>query len=343
LTARVARSAKFECQGHGRDVSGAAGLAKMEFRSGRAADRDAITGLFREAFGRRMARREWEWRFLRKPAGRGLIELAWDDTKLAGHYAVSPVRLRVRGKDVPAALSGTTMTHVWYRGLGLFPLLARRTYARARQAGHVLVMGFPNRYSHRGLVRDLGWRDVYEVPRLSLHMGDRRRETEDGGVAEVVELERFDRRFDRLWDEVKDTCPVSVVRDRRYLQWRFAENPESRYRIFALEDGRRVSGYAIAKRYGEEMHVVDILCLNADTGVRLVRRVAGTAARLGLPVVSMWLNPGLELRRELERLGFQPGAPVTYFCVLPLAAASRLRGACDFRNWYLTMADSDVY
>jgi len=324
----------------------AAAGAKPEslgFRAGGAADRDAITGLFREAFGRRMGRREWDWRFLRKPGGKGLIELAWDGATLAGHYAVSPTRLRVRGKEVPAALSGTTMTHARYRGLGLFPLLARRTYARARQAGHVLVMGFPNRYSHRGLVRDLGWRDVYEVPRFSLHLGDRRRETEDGGVARVVELDRFDRRFDRLWDEVKDTCPVSVVRDRRYLQWRFAENPESRYRIFAFEDGRSIGGYAVAKRFGKEMHVVDILCLNADTGVRLVRRVAMAAARQGLSAVSMWLNPGLELHRELERLGFQPGAPVTYFCVLPLGAASLLRGACDFRNWYLTMADSDVY
>jgi hypothetical protein len=204
-------------------------------------------------------------------------------------------------------------------------------------------MGFPNQYSHRGLVRDLGWRDVHEVPRFSLHLGDRRRETEDGGVAQVVELEGFDRRFDRLWDEAKDACPISVVRDRRYLQWRFVANPESRYRIFACQDGRRVSGYAVAKRYGKEMHVVDILCLNADIGVRLVRRVSVAAVRQGLSAVSMWLNPGLELHRELERLGFQPGAPVTYFCVLPLGAASLLRGACDFRNWYLTMGDSDVY
>ncbi|MBN2465952.1 GNAT family N-acetyltransferase, partial [candidate division WOR-3 bacterium] len=242
------------------------GPESLRFRAGCAADRDAITGLFREAFGRRMERREWEWRFLRKPAGRGLVELAWDGTTLAGHYAVSPVRMRVRGNDVTAALSGTTMTHARYRGVGLLPLLARRTYARARQAGQVLAMGFPNKNSHRGLVRDLRWRDVYEVPRFSLHLGDRRWETEDGGVAQVLELERFDRRFDRLWDEVKDVHPISVVRDRRYLQWRFVENPESEYRIFAYEDGRRIRGYAVAKRYGKEMHIVDILCLNADTG-----------------------------------------------------------------------------
>jgi hypothetical protein len=292
------------------------------------------------AFGRRMVRREWEWRFLRKPAGKGLVELAWDGTTLAGHYALSPVRMRVRGNDVLAALSGTTMTHARYRGAGLFPLLARRTYARAQQAGQVLVMGFPNRYSHRGLVRDLGWQDVHEVPKLAAKVSDIGPVGEEPGVAE---LKRFDRRFDLLWDAVKDVHPISVVRDRRYLQWRFVENPESEYRIFACRDGRRISGYAVAKRYERELHVVDILCLNAESGVRLVHRVAGAAAQLGLPVVSMWLNPALELHHELERLGFRPGAPVTYFCVLPLGSAPLLRGACDFRNWYLTMGDSDVY
>jgi hypothetical protein len=287
-----------------------------------------------------MGRREWEWRFLRKPAGKGLVELAWENEILAGHYAVSPVRMRVRGNDVLAALSGTTMTHPQYRGAGLFPLLARRTYARARQAGQMLVMGFPNRYSHRGLIRDLGWRDVGEVPKFAAMVSDIGPVREDPGI---VELKRFDRRFDQLWNEAKDVHPISVVRDRCYLQWRFAENPESDYRIFACKVGRRIGGYAVAKRYRKELHVVDILCLDADIGVRLVRRVALAAVRLGLSAVSMWLNPELELHRELERLGFQPGAPVTYFCVLPLRTVVLSRGACDFRNWYLTMGDSDVY
>jgi hypothetical protein len=314
-----------------------ADLEKMGFRAGVASDRDATIRLFREAYSRRLAPRVWEWRFLRNPAGKGIIELAWDGTTLAGHYAVSPVRMRIRGRDVLAALSGTTMTHSGYRGLGLFPLLARRTYERARRAGHMLVMGFPNKNSHRGLVRDLTWKDVHEVPKFAASVSAIGQVGHDPGI---VELTRFDPRFDRLWDEVKDDCPISVIRDRRYLQWRYVDNPEDRYRIFACEDRRTIAGYVVAKRYEKELHIVDILCRDADTGVRLVRRVARVASKAGLQVVSMWLNPGLELHRELERVGFQPCALVTYFCVLRLGPAVR---PYDFRDWYLTMGDSDVY
>lgn len=321
-------------------TSGPADLEKMRFRVGVASDRDAIIRLFREAYSRPLGPSVWDWRFGRNPAGRGMIELAWDGSILAGHYAVSPVRMRIRGKDALAGLSGTTMTHASHRGLGLFPALARRTYARARRAGHVLVMGFPNKNSHRGLVRDLGWKDIHEVSKFSARVSAIGRTGHDSGI---VELTHFDRRFDPLWDEVKDDCPISVVRDRRYLQWRYVDNPGDQYRIFACEDRRTIAGYAVLKRYEKELHIVDILSRDADTGVRLVRRAATVAAEQGLRVLSTWLNPGLELHRELERLGFQPGAPVTYFCVLPLAPEAGMRAARDYRNWYLTMGDSDVY
>jgi hypothetical protein len=305
-----------------------------------AGDEHAVVGLFEEAFGRCLARRVWEWRFLRNPAGHGTIELAWVGGTLAGHYAVSPTRMRIRGEDVLAGLSGTTMVHSQYRGLGLFPKLARQTYGRARDAGQKLVMGFPNSSSHRGLVRDLGWGDVHEVPQFAADVRDIGGELDDPGV---IELERFDRRFDWLWEDIKDATPVSVVRNQRYLQWRFVENPENRYRIFAYQDRATLAGYAVAKRYQDQLHMVDILCRDPETGVRLTRRVARAASAQGVPVVSAWLNPGLGLHHELERLGFQPRGPVTYFCVLALDPAPGLRGAYDFQNWYLTMGDSDVY
>ena len=312
-------------------------MSELSFRRYRDGDERAICRLFQKAFGRRLDSREWVWRFRRNPAGRGIIELAWEGATLAGHYAASPVRLRIRGQDVIAGLSGTTMTDSRHRGRGLFPLLARRTYERALDAGMVLVMGFPNKNSHRGLIRDLGWFDVHEVPKLVAGVGDVGAVSGDPGI---VELDRFDTGFDQLWDEVRDTCPICLVRNRGYLQWRYAEHPVNRYRIFACEERGTVAGYAVVKRYENELHIVDILCRDADTGVRLVRQVARAASKAGLPAVSTWLNPGLELHRELERLGFQPGATVTYFCVLRLGPTVR---PYDYRDWYLTMGDSDVY
>jgi len=53
-------------------------------------DEQAILELFEASFGRTMSGDYWRWRFLDNPVGEPKIDLAWDGTTLAGHYAVSP-------------------------------------------------------------------------------------------------------------------------------------------------------------------------------------------------------------------------------------------------------------
>ena len=57
----------------------------------------------------------------------------------------------------------------------------------------------------------------------------------------------------------------------------------------------------------------------------------------------MWLSVVHPLHRALERLGFRNEGPVTYLgarLLRPLPPGSNL---FDFRDWYFTMGDSDVY
>lgn len=45
----------------------------------------------------------------------------------------------------------------------------------------------------------------------------------------------------------------------------------------------------------------------------------------------------------LERIGFHNGEPITYFGALALQAYLNQTELYDFRQWYLTMGDSDVF
>ena len=71
-------------------------------------------------------------------------------------------------------------------------------------SGCPIVWGFPNRYSHRGLVRDLAWVDVHEVPTFRVSL-ERTFPSPDG---RGMSLETVDDRFDALWDRVKDDYRV---------------------------------------------------------------------------------------------------------------------------------------
>ncbi|MEM2001563.1 MAG: GNAT family N-acetyltransferase [Candidatus Methanomethylicaceae archaeon] len=315
---------------------------ELQIRSYQSGDEVHILELFRHSYGRELAEQAWAWRFRDNPAGPAVIELAWDGNTLVAHYAVSLVVLRVNGNEWLTGLSGTTMTHPNYRGRGLFPLLARRTYARMAALNMPIVWGFPNRISHRGFARDLNWVDIWEVPTFRLSL---RRDLPITTVREnVVELEDFDERFTQLWERVKDDYQVIVKRDRRYLNWRYVQNPTERYRILAYLDGEDLLGYAVLKRHKEELHVVDLLALRGtDIGEQLISRAAQIALEDSVSAVSLWLNPTHPLHWALEILGFQNEGPVTYFGGLVLCPDLVGTMVYDYRKWYLTMGDSDVY
>ena len=316
--------------------------AELQIRSYQPGDEDEIYALFARSYGKEIQDGLWTWRFRENASGPGQIQLAWSDDHLAGHYAVSSVRLRVAGTNVLTALSGTTMTDPEFRGQGLFPMLADATYEMMRQNEMPFVWGFPNSQSHGGFVKNLAWLDTYEVPFLRLKLGNARRPLPTGEG--IVSLERADDRFDRLWDQNADLTPVAAVRDCRQVNWRFMDHPTEEYSLVALLSGEELCGYAVYKQYGDELQIIDLFVGEADDGgLRLVAAVAAEAQSRGLGAIAMWLPVHAPLHRQLERHGFQPAGPITYLSGRSLWNWDHSEVVGNYRNWYLTCADSDVF
>ena len=317
----------------------------LQIRSYKSGDEQHILDLFRLSYeNRELPLNFWNWRFRDNPAGTGLIELCWDGDVLVGHYAVTKCEFRINGQDYLSGLSGTTMTHPNYRGRGLFPVLAQTTYARMGEMGMAMLWGFPNAMSHRGFVKDLGWKDIYEIPCFRLNIRSSNPPHLPSGKGTVMEINDFDERFDLLWDAVKDRYAIISKRNRQYLQWRYLHNPSDKYRIIALIDRNHLSGYAVFKRYNDELQVVDMLTLSdEDIGIKLIGWIAQAAKQEKAKSVSLWLNTVHPLHRELEKFGFNKGEPITYFGGLIINPGICGAEIYNYRNWYLTMGDSDVY
>lgn len=316
--------------------------SKVTWRPYETGDKGKILDLFRLTYGQELKEGYWNWRFRDNPAGPGVIDLCCDGDVLAAHYAATTISLWILGHGHLSGLSGTTMTHSAYRGRGLFPILARNTYRRMKEMGMAMVWGFPNSMSHRGFIKDLNWVDLYEVPTFRLSLSNSLSLPSSGEA--VVELEEFPQNVDDLWKSVRNDYSILTVRDWQFLNWRYVQNPTGRYRIVAHLDGSDLLGYAVYKRYKNEFQVVDILTVNdTDIGVQLITHIIHRAIDESLDAVSMWLNVTHPLHRALERLGFSNGLPVTYFGGLVLQPELSNAGLYDFKRWYITMGDSDVF
>lgn len=113
----------------------------------------AILELFRECFLRELDEQCWEWLYLRNPLGSSIVNLAFLDGKLIGHYAFIP--LSVNQEKI--FLSITTMVSQKARKYNVFLELAERSYEFAKKKEVKAVVGYPNSNSvdvHRVI---LGW------------------------------------------------------------------------------------------------------------------------------------------------------------------------------------------
>ena len=64
----------------------------------------------------------------------------------------------------------------------------------------------------------------------------------------VVEVDRFGPEIDELWERTRRDYPVIIPRDARFLNWRFVDCPDLKYRRFVAERGGRVVGYVVLRR-----------------------------------------------------------------------------------------------
>jgi len=315
------------------------GAMTLDIRPWRPGDETAIIALFETVFARPMTPAFWRWRFLDHPAGGPLIMLAWDGDRLAGHYAASHAPLVVEGKPLAAALSMTTMTHPDYRGRGLFEALGGALYEQLSAQGFAAIWGFPNTLSHLPFRGKLGWFDVCDVATMTLDLTQRAAPAAD---RRVVTVSQTDARFGALSARLARQTPIGGLRDAPTLAWRIDRNPVNRYRLFALEEGDGIVGYAVTKAYGAA--AVDLVELRAEddaAGKLLLETVIAATAAEGARHLHAWRLSHDAQRLVFERAGFAAGAPVTYFggrALGPLSAAPD-----DLRHWRLSMLDSDIY
>jgi len=314
----------------------------VEIRPYEPGDETAIVELYRQTFDPSFSQADWTWWYQENPLGDQLVQLAWAGNTLAAHYAVCPVEMIVDGRTVKTALSLHTMTHPAFRGRGLFPRLAETLYARMATAEYAMVWGFPNEMSHRGFIQRLQWKDVCEIPMMQLRIDGFRKELHESPCVEHVK--EFDERFDRLWELVAEGMVLARCRKRDHLNWRFQRHPRNRYSVLAFVRSNEVLGYIVTKRFQDGLDLVDFLAVDdREVTSALLHHAILTARRQDLSCISTWFPLRHPIHHVLEKLGFENLGPSTYLGCRWLSGSGFKVDVEDAKNWYYTMADSDVF
>lgn len=334
-------------------------------------DRRAIDALYRRVFGHDAANASqfrWNWQYLQNPNNPPdgpQIWLAREGPTIIGQYATMPVRLSLRGRDIPASWGMDVMVAPERQRQGVGEVLFRTW---DQNVGASLGLGLSNS-SHR-LFQKMKWPEVGPVPCLVKPLTRRALRRPNWPMplnrlvsaltypyvraisrtmplrAQIEPIRHFDDRFTDLWSRVAPSFGLAVRRDASYLNWKYAEPPHVRYSIVALKRDETIGGYAVYRHVqeprGRVTILVDFLADPSDVeGLQTLLRWVDREARAADSdkVRAFAMHAGF--RKVMRRSGFFQVKSTLQFTIkvnaVPVPAGFYERTD----DWHFTLGDSD--
>lgn len=229
-------------------------MSAFSIESYSATHREAYLGLMREAWGPdAMSAEVFDWWFEGNPAG-SLMSVAVIDGDVVGVASHSLARLQIGGNQTLAQYSVHAVTSERARGLGIFRALERHHEELGCELGSSCVLAFASAPTRPLFLGPLGWSQIdrRRVWGRPLRGAVRNRIRRPGvaspvagarGSTGVQPLERFGPAQEDVYRSVAPTLGNHLVRDARYLQWRYLDSPKE-YSAFASAAGFAVLGRA---------------------------------------------------------------------------------------------------
>lgn len=345
-------------------------------------DEKDIRLLYEKIFDVPMPLEMWRWRYLEFLNDRAAIILAVSDEnlQLAGQYALCSLPFKLGGEDVVGALSLDTMVHPDFRGQRMFTKLAEELYELFTKE-IAIVYGFPNKNSHHGFIKYLGWKDLVQnlpifvrplrfSPLLSKFIPPPNIVKFIEPIAKygykllkgpigkqykkysISKLPNFDERFDNLWIETKEIASIMVRRDSKYLNWRYSLHPSNDYTILAVIDGKSLLGYAVLRIQDlaglSTGFIVDMLVHPSFKFVQdaLIEGAVQFSEEKGCDMVTCLMLEHVPYVKSLKRRGFMRAPSSIMPQELYLGVRNNDSGLSnkfihDSKNWYITWGDHD--
>lgn len=345
-------------------------------------DKEEIFRLIEAVWGKDKAEKAkdcWNWKFDDNSNnftdGPNILILE-KTKKIVGLFSGLPVSLKIKGKFLKAFSLVDLMVHPGHKGRGI---LLMKTMLK----GPYVLFGSPNDIAYR-IWKRLDCFDVYQLTTMISPINFRNILNKKfkysfiaflgplflktiytiisipnyifiinkGSKYKDIIVERvrsFDEQIDRFWQEVSRDYDVIVVRDRKYLTWRFIDCPDKEYNVYIARRNGQISGYVVF-RDGQtsdlrQGYIVDILTKADDKESlqSLIQKAVKLLIEKKVDLITCEISPyNKKYQNILTKNGFifrKRGYKVIGFNKFDSSLDDNLKNP---QNWFITKSDSDM-
>ena len=297
----------------------------------------------------------WQWKFRDNPTGQvHTMVAAHEQQGIVGAYVTLPVHAKVERETRIIGQCVDLWVLPQHRRFGPRPgLFCNLAFAHYEQWGgkgehnNSFHYGWPiatwrigQKYLKYEIIRD--WDFLF-------------REMEPGGFPkrdvsaelEVRSVDRFDAASDVLWDDFAKTTELAIIRDARYLNWRYADAHGANYELYECREreSQRLRGIAVVARRD---FVQDNMCFLVDwlvpaddeaATIALVAKAEQRASELGTSALATLFQHRDPRFLAFQKLGFLVYGTTYFQVVIPF---DRHDAHFYKEQWYHTLGDSDL-
>jgi hypothetical protein len=301
------------------------------------ADAESIAGLFAEIFGKTMTREHWLWKYSVPGNGKIYSKVAMDSKgSIIAYAGAIPLKGLFNNRATRFFQIADVMVHPEARGYfgrkNVFGSLMKALFEDiSREFSEVFCYGFPGKRPYR-----LGERaGVYEKIEIAME-GTYRSRKPHLSLYSIKPIEWNDYRLESLWEKTAGNLHLSLVRDRNYLQWRYASNPLFTYKMLGLFLFGKLKGWLIMREEKEKVYVTDLL-VKKENIRQALKALYGYCSKQKKSTLHIWLPKSW--RNGMR--GFQQHE--TEVVVTNMVWKLPVKTSLAKESLYYTMGDTDIY
>ena len=320
-------------------------MDELIYRTYQEGDEEGFLSLFKEVFGHDLTMEVWEWKYRLAPGGGPRMAVAQEPGgKIVAAYNVVSLPALIRGEQGTLGQCVDIMVHQRHRGKFMRQGVLLKTFQQFCQSykdkGVNFLYGFPGRRhwvlgQRTGIYQGGGQVPFFKRDARRQGLSTRLMYSFRPLPKEMLPL------VDVLWERNQGGFSTSVVRDSRYVDWRFFNNPRWSYALYLLKRrGGEELGWCAIKAVDGETLLVDFVVPEGLFGV-LLRKVEEVALLSGNSTVSVMVPEKGRWRETLSGLGYIPKPTDIYYTTsfmgdVPSWSREQIEGL------FYTMGDLDI-
>ena len=334
-------------------------------------DEEQILPLFTQSFTRSMSEVEYHWKLHHWPSPTTNSWVAVAGERIIGQYAAIPLPFWMVDQERIVMVCVDGMVDADFRRQGVMSALVTTAHAAWQDGGVVMPIGLWNeQWGQRK--EALGWCTYFDLkwrgrplnleliaarrglwPSTMSFQGFSRlwnrfwaRRLSIDATVRIDPIQVADERFDILWQRLRDTISLSIIRDSRWVQWRYLSASEFNYQVLLAQREGQPVGYAAYRLQtfagGQAGLLAEVFTHPDDVGTHqtLVAQVLENVQNAGAESLITLAIPGTALDKLQARIGglFSWGTFAVWLA--PFASATPL--IQDSAHWVMMGGDFDV-